>query len=87
MYVAVWLFYYLFVPDLIDVYTSYVLNNCTEADLQARTAGMANCKEMYKTPLFVGLITCPEVLPIGLVVALVSAFLFSQKKTTNFENQ
>src|SRR5690554_3378964 len=76
MYVVVWLFYYyLFVPDFIDVYTSYVLNNCAEADLQAKTVEMANFKEMYQNPFFVILITYAEVLPIGLVVALVGALI------------
>jgi len=80
MYVVVWLFYYyLFVPDFIDVYTSYVLNNCAEADLQTKTTEMADFKEMYKNPLFVILITYSEVLPIGLVVALVSALILKSK--------
>lgn len=80
MYVIIWLFYYyLFVPDFIDVYTSYVLNNCTAADLPAKTAEMANFKEMYKNPLFVILITYSEVLPIGLVVALVSALILKKR--------
>lgn len=81
MYVVVWLFYYyLFVPDFIDVYTSYVLNNCSESDLQAKTTEMANFKEMYKNPFFVILITYSEVLPVGLVVALVSSLILKKKK-------
>lgn len=81
MYVVVWLFYYyLFVPDFIDVYTSYVLDNCSETELQAKTAEMANFREMYKNPLFVILITYSEVLPIGLIVALVSSLILKRKK-------
>ncbi|MFD2163764.1 DUF4199 domain-containing protein [Paradesertivirga mongoliensis] len=82
MYVVVWLFYYyLFVPDFIDIYTSHVLNNCTTAsDLSAKTAEMANFKEMYKNPLFVILITFAEVLPVGLVVAFVSALILKKKQ-------
>ena len=81
MYVVVWLFYYyLLVPDFIDVYTSYVLDNCSEADLQTKTAEMANFREMYKNPLFVILITYSEVLPIGLIVALVSSLILKRKK-------
>lgn len=89
MYVVVWLFYYyLFVPDFIDVYTSYVLDNCAKADLQAKTIEMANFKEMYKNPLFVILITYSEVLPIGLVVTLVSALILKKKqKVFNLQNQ
>ena len=89
MYVVVWLFYYyLFVPDFIEVYTSYALKHCAPSDLPAKTAEMANFKEMYKNPLFVILITYAEVLPIGLVVALVSALILKKKhKTVNLENQ
>lgn len=81
MYVIGWLFfYYLFVPDFIDVYTSHVLEQCAVSDLQSKTAEMANFKEMYKNPLFVVLITYSEVLPVGLVVALVSALILNRKK-------
>lgn len=83
MYVVAWLFYYyLFVPDFIDVYTAYVLENCAREDLPAKTTEMANFKEMYKNPLFVVLITYFEVLPIGLVVALVSALILKKKEST-----
>ena len=80
VYVVVWLFYYyLFVPDFIDVYTEYVLKNSEPGEVQAKKTEMANFKEMYKNPLFVILITYFEVLPIGLVVALVSAFIVKRK--------
>jgi len=84
MYVAVWLiYYYLFVPDFIDVYTSYTLKQCSPSDLPAKTAEMASFKEMYKNPLFVILITYSEVLPIGLAVALVSALILKKKQANN----
>jgi Protein of unknown function (DUF4199) len=80
IYVVIWLFYYyLFLPDYIDVYVSYVQKEYNASDLTAKTAEMINFKEMYKNPLFVILITYSEVLPIGLVVALVSALIL--KKT------
>ncbi len=83
IYVLAWLFsYYLFVPDFMDVYSDYVLKNCTPDDLPAKTKEMANFKEMYKNPLFVILITYSEVLPIGLVVALVSALILKKKQNT-----
>ena len=43
----------LFVPDFIDVYSSYALKNCAAEDLPAKTQEMADFKEMYKNPLFV----------------------------------
>lgn len=81
MYVGVWLFYYyLFVPDFIDVYTKYVLENCAAGDLQAKTTQMANFKEMYKNPFFIILITYFEVLPVGLIVTLISALILKKKQ-------
>jgi amino acid transporter len=80
MYVVVWLFYYyLFVPDFIDVYTRHVLTNCTPTDLPAKTKEMADLKEMYKNPIFVILITFAEVLPVGLAVAFVSALILKRR--------
>ena len=63
-----------------DVYSDYVLKNCTPEDLPAKTKEMADFKELYKNPLFVILITFSEVLPIGLVVALVSALILKRKR-------
>jgi amino acid transporter len=81
MYVVVWLFYYyLFVPDFIDVFIPHVLKETSPADLPAKTKEMANFKEMYKNPVFVVLITYSEVFPIGLIVALVSALVLKRKK-------
>lgn len=80
LYVIVSLFYYyLFVPDFMDVYTDYILKNTAEADVPAKTEEMANFKEMYKNPFFVILFTYAEVLPIGLIVALISALLLKKK--------
>ena len=75
-YVVFWLFYYyLFVPDFMDVYTEHVLKNINPNELEAKRTEMANFKEMYKNPLFVIMITYFEIMPIGLVVALVSALI------------
>lgn len=80
LYVVAWLFYYyLFVPDFIDHYTSFVLQHTPASKLAAKAAEMAEYKEMYKNPLFVILITYSEVLSIGLAVALVSALLLKKK--------
>jgi hypothetical protein len=80
MYVVCWLFcYYLFIPDFIDVYADYVLKNCTADNLAGKTQEMANLKEMYKNPFFVILITYAEVLPIGIIVALISALILKKK--------
>jgi hypothetical protein len=81
LYVAVWLFYYyLFVPDFIDKYIPHALKNVAPADLPAKMKEMDNFREMYKNPLFVVLITYSEVLPVGLVVAFISALILKRKQ-------
>lgn len=84
MYVIVWLFYYyLFVPDFLSKYIPHVLKEVAQNDpsaLAAKTKEMENFKEMYKNPLFVILITYSEVLPIGLIVALISSLILKKNK-------
>jgi hypothetical protein len=86
MYVGVWLIdYYLFVPDFIDKYTKHVIDTCMAdglpaAEVDAKLAQMASLKEMYKNPLLVILITYAEILPIGLIIALISALILKRKK-------
>lgn len=80
-YVVVWLFYYyLFVPDYLDKYIPHVLKETAPADLPAKTEQMNNFRQMYRNPLLVVLITYSEVLPVGLVVALISALILKRKK-------
>jgi hypothetical protein len=82
MYVIVWLFYYyLFVSDFIDKYTTHVLHQCTsDTEIAAKTKEMEEFGKMYENPLFVVLITYAEILPVGLIVALVSSFILKNKR-------
>jgi hypothetical protein len=50
--------------------------------LAARNEEMEQFREMYKSPVFVVLISYAEVLPVGLVVAFVSSLILKkgQKK-------
>ena len=81
MYVVVWLFYYyLFVPDFMEVYASHVLEQCTSPDeLAATKEEIEMFREMYKNPLFVVLLTYAEVLPVGLIVTLISSLILKRK--------
>lgn len=73
-------YYYLFVPEFLDVYIENVLRNCTSPEeLAAKTKAMASFREMYKNPFFAILISYTEVLPLGLIVALVSALILKNK--------
>jgi hypothetical protein len=86
IYVVAWLFYYyLAVPDFIDQYTVCVVNQATRegataAELTAKKEEMAEFGEMYKNPLFVVVTTYAEVLPVGLIVAFVSALILKRKR-------
>jgi len=51
VYVAVWLFYYyLFVPDFMEVYTSCVLRQSPASELQEQTRQMASLNRCIKIP-------------------------------------
>lgn len=86
MYVGVWLVeYYAFIPDFMDKYTAHVMREAKEAgstaaELEAKQKEMAQMGEWYKNPLFVVLMTYVEILPLGLVVALISAWVLKKKQ-------
>jgi uncharacterized protein with PQ loop repeat len=85
MYVLVWLVeYYVFVPDFAEKYATCVLNKAknngaTPDELARQATKMASFTAMYKNPVFVILISYMEILPIGLLVALISALLLKRK--------
>lgn len=85
VYVAVWLVdFYVFIPDFMEKYTAHVMKVAREdglpqAELQQKAAEMTGYREMYKNPLFVILFTYAEVLPIGLVVSVICAFILKKK--------
>lgn len=80
IYVVAWLFYYyLFVPDFIDQYTVHVLYHTAEADVARVKQDMADFKEMYRNPVSVVVLTYLEVVPVGLIVALISALILRRR--------
>ena len=84
VYVIVWLIdYYLFIPDFMDKYASSVLDQAreagaSEAEMQEKVAEMGTYKEMYKNPLMVVLFTYFEILPVGILVSLICAFILKR---------
>jgi hypothetical protein len=85
IYVGVWLVdYYLFIPDFLDKYIPHVLkeakaDGATQAELNEKAAELASFKERYKNPLFVIVISYVEVLPLGTVISLISAFFLKKR--------
>lgn len=85
IYVAFWAIYYpIFIPDFIDQYTLHVLNaaeraGATASEIAKRREEMAQFKESYKNPIFMILLTYTEILPLGLIVAFISALILRKK--------
>jgi hypothetical protein len=85
MYVLVWLVeYYFFVPDFMEKYTACTMRDArasgaSEAELTEKAAEMAKFTEMYKNPVWVVLFTYAEILPVGLLIALISALILKRK--------
>jgi len=80
-YVGIWLFYYyLFAPDFLDVFSEFLLNATPPSELDSTTKYLDNIRNWYSNPFGVALITALEVLPIGLIVTLISAFILKKNK-------
>ena len=82
VYVVLWMFYYyLVVPDFMEVYAKHVLHQCTsEEELAAKTKEMEWFSDKYQNPIFIILLTYAEVIPIGLIVSLISALILKKKQ-------
>ena len=85
LYVITWMIMFnLFIPDFMDKYSANMLKQAQEsgasaAEITAKTEEMATYKEMYKSPLMIVLLTYAEILPVGLLVTLISAFILKRK--------
>lgn len=86
MYVITWLIvYYNFIPDFMDKYSAHVIGEAkaakvSQAELDKQIAQMNTFKEIYKNPLGIILMTYLEILPLGLIVALVSSLILKKKQ-------
>lgn len=78
-YVATWqVMYYKLMPDFLVKYEAHVIdkaraNGESEAAIAQRSADMQKFAEMYQNPAINAAFTILEPLPVGLVIALVSA--------------
>ena len=85
-YVATWqVVHRTIAPDYMDKYAAYSLEEsrkagATEAELAAEAKEMAEFQEMYKNPLVNIAFTFLEPLPVGLILSLVTAGVFSRKR-------
>jgi hypothetical protein len=75
-------------PDFMERYATQVLAEAKAAGASAKelsdeTAKMDSYKQMYKNPVFIMLFTYVEILPVGLVIAVVAALILKKKPTNN----
>lgn len=89
MYVVSWLInYFYFVPDFLEKYTNHIIatlkeSGATAIEIENKRKEMTEFSEMYQNPFINAMITYTEILPVGLIVTLISAFILKRKKTEN----
>src|SRR5882762_5083808 len=90
IYVIVWLIdYYFFIPDFAEKYGAHVLESlkasgASQAEIARQSAKMASFSEMYKNPFFNALLTYSEIVPVGLIFSLISAWALKRKRKEGF---
>ncbi|MBO9672958.1 MAG: DUF4199 domain-containing protein [Sphingobacteriaceae bacterium] len=93
IYVIVWLVdYYVFMPDFMDKYVAQVLreakaDGASAAELTKMTKELAANQEMYKNPVMVVLFTYMEILPVGILISLVAAWILRKKPIDTVKTQ
>jgi hypothetical protein len=84
-YSLMWLVvYYNVFPNFIEDYAAFTVkklkeSGATELQLSKNQAEMQQFKDLYKTPFGIFAVTLIEPLPIGVLGALVSAFILKKK--------
>jgi len=83
-YVVTWeLLYFVLAPDFAAKFQAYMVDSArasgaTPAEIQAKVAEMQHFAKLYQNPAINAAITFVEPLPVGLVLALVSAGILSR---------
>ncbi|MGH7695112.1 MAG: DUF4199 domain-containing protein [Gemmatimonadaceae bacterium] len=85
-YVATWqVIYYKLAPDFVAKYQAHMVekeraSGATEAQIAQKKAEMDQFATYYRNPLINAAITFVEPLPVGLIIALVSAAVLSRRR-------
>jgi hypothetical protein len=85
-YVATWqVVYRTMTPDYLDKYQAYAVDKArhegaSQAEIDKQVAEMKRFAELYKNPAFNAVVTLAEPLPVGLLIALISAGVLSRKR-------
>ena len=89
MYVLSWAIeYHLFIPDWLDKYNAHAIKNLQSsgagaAEIAEKTNDIKALSESYKNPALFVLYTYVEILPMGLLVSLISAFILKRRSNTD----
>ena len=85
-YTATWeVIYFKITPDFTTKYAAHMVDKArksgaSEAAIDAKVAEMKELSKMYENPLMNAAVTMLEPLPVGLVIALVSAGVLRRKR-------
>lgn len=86
LYVVAWLVtYYYFMPDFGKIWSEHVLkaaraSGASAAVIAQKTAEMADFDKMLKNPFINALMAYMEILPVGLVASVITAFILKKKR-------
>ena len=86
-YVATWqLIYYKLVPDFTTKYQAHTIEKArasgkSQAEIDKKVADAEKFAQMYKNPLMNAAITFIEPLPVGLIIALISAGILLDQRS------
>lgn len=89
VYVCAWLIdYFFFIPDFMEKYSAHMLgelkaSGASPIEISKQAKEMADFAVLYKNPFFNAMMTYMEILPVGLVVALVSSLILKRKTAVN----
>ena len=87
IYVACWMIYYpIAIPDFADIYTASEIelvrqSDLTEAQMDEKIAELNAFNESYKKPYVMVGVTFLEIFPVGLLVAVICAFILRRTNT------
>ena len=89
MYVGCWAIEYKYVfPDFMDQYSAQSVkkikaSGASQETIDAKIKEMQGYKDMYKNPVFFTLMTYAEILPVGLLVSVICAFILKKREKEN----
>jgi hypothetical protein len=91
-YVATWqVIFFKFAPNFMTSYQAHILEEMrtdgeSEQAIAKKRVELAEYAELYRNPAINAAITFLEPLPVGLVMALVSAGVLSRGRSSNIRN-